>query len=62
MSYKKDVRIKAEQVNAEIYRGEVAEREHVFQYTIENTGDTSNSRIGALNKVMKMKLRSSRNL
>ncbi|OPD60173.1 isopeptide-forming domain-containing fimbrial protein [Bacillus anthracis] len=35
-----DVRIKAEQVNAEIYRGEVAEREHVFQYTIENTGDT----------------------
>ncbi|PFZ40705.1 cell surface protein, partial [Bacillus wiedmannii] len=35
-----DVKIKAEQVNAEIYRGEVAEREHVFQYTIENTGDT----------------------
>ncbi|MGH0928051.1 isopeptide-forming domain-containing fimbrial protein, partial [Bacillus pacificus] len=35
-----DVRIKAEQVNAEIYKGEVAEREHVFQYTIENTGDT----------------------
>ncbi|HDR4935138.1 TPA: DUF11 domain-containing protein, partial [Bacillus cereus] len=34
-----DVRIKAEKVNAEIYRGEVAEREHVFQYTIENTGD-----------------------
>ncbi|WP_270401843.1 isopeptide-forming domain-containing fimbrial protein, partial [Bacillus mobilis] len=35
-----DVKIKAEKVNAEIYRGEVAEREHVFQYTIENTGDT----------------------
>ncbi|OUB53846.1 isopeptide-forming domain-containing fimbrial protein [Bacillus thuringiensis] len=35
-----DVKIKAEQVNAEIYRGEVAEREHVFQYTIENTGHT----------------------
>ncbi|HDX9552172.1 TPA: DUF11 domain-containing protein [Bacillus thuringiensis] len=35
-----DVKIKAEQVNAEIYRGEVAEGEHVFQYTIENTGDT----------------------
>ncbi|ARO61785.1 Cell surface protein [Bacillus cereus] len=35
-----DVKIKAEQVNAEIYRGEVAKREHVFQYTIENTGDT----------------------
>ncbi|MFB6585009.1 isopeptide-forming domain-containing fimbrial protein [Bacillus thuringiensis] len=34
-----DVKIKAEQVNAEIYKGEVAEREHVFQYTIENTGD-----------------------
>ncbi|MDA2244481.1 isopeptide-forming domain-containing fimbrial protein [Bacillus cereus] len=35
-----DVKIKAEQVNAEIYKGEVAEREHVFQYTIENTGAT----------------------
>ncbi|MED0947060.1 isopeptide-forming domain-containing fimbrial protein [Bacillus mobilis] len=35
-----DVKIKAEQVNAEIYKGEVAKREHVFQYTIENTGDT----------------------
>ncbi|MGH0735844.1 isopeptide-forming domain-containing fimbrial protein, partial [Bacillus cereus] len=35
-----DVRIKAEQVNALIYKGEVAKREHVFQYTIENTGDT----------------------
>ncbi|MEG7834417.1 isopeptide-forming domain-containing fimbrial protein [Bacillus cereus] len=35
-----DVKIKAEQVNAEIYRGEVAKREHVFQYTIENTGAT----------------------
>ncbi|HDR6311096.1 TPA: DUF11 domain-containing protein, partial [Bacillus cereus] len=35
-----DVKIKAEKVNAEIYKGEVAEREHVFQYTIENTGDT----------------------
>ncbi|WP_144615391.1 isopeptide-forming domain-containing fimbrial protein, partial [Bacillus cereus] len=35
-----DVSIKAEQVNAEIYGGEVAKREHVFQYTIENTGDT----------------------
>ncbi|PHC66891.1 isopeptide-forming domain-containing fimbrial protein [Bacillus wiedmannii] len=35
-----DVKIKAEQVNAEIYGGEVAKREHVFQYTIENTGDT----------------------
>ncbi|MFB5584245.1 isopeptide-forming domain-containing fimbrial protein [Bacillus albus] len=34
-----DVKIKAEKVNAEIYSGEVAEREHVFQYTIENTGD-----------------------
>ncbi|MGQ8847301.1 isopeptide-forming domain-containing fimbrial protein, partial [Bacillus sp. TSA_125.2] len=34
-----DVKIKAEKVNAEMYRGEVAEREHVFQYTIENTGD-----------------------
>ena len=33
------MKIKAEQVNAEIYKGEVAEREHVFQYTIENTGD-----------------------
>ncbi|HHB1957901.1 TPA: isopeptide-forming domain-containing fimbrial protein, partial [Bacillus cereus] len=35
-----DVKIKAEQVNAEIYKGEVAKREHVFQYTIENTGAT----------------------
>ncbi|HDR4461505.1 TPA: DUF11 domain-containing protein [Bacillus cereus] len=35
-----DVKMKAEQVNAEIYKGEVAEREHVFQYTIENTGAT----------------------
>ncbi|MDA1649684.1 isopeptide-forming domain-containing fimbrial protein [Bacillus cereus group sp. TH160LC] len=35
-----DVKIKVEQVNAEIYKGEVAEREHVFQYTIENTGAT----------------------
>ncbi|MFN6791153.1 isopeptide-forming domain-containing fimbrial protein [Bacillus sp. TD11] len=35
-----DVKIKAEQVNAEIYKGEVAEREHVFQYTIENTRAT----------------------
>ncbi|WP_044797482.1 isopeptide-forming domain-containing fimbrial protein, partial [Bacillus cereus] len=35
-----DVKIKAEKVNAEMYRGEVAEREHVFQYKIENTGDT----------------------
>ncbi|HDR8343038.1 TPA: DUF11 domain-containing protein, partial [Bacillus cereus] len=35
-----DVKIKAEQVNAEMYKGEVAEREHVFQYKIENTGDT----------------------
>ncbi|PFK28112.1 isopeptide-forming domain-containing fimbrial protein [Bacillus cereus] len=35
-----DVKIKAEQVNAEIYKGEVAKREHIFQYTIENTGDT----------------------
>ncbi|WP_264647722.1 isopeptide-forming domain-containing fimbrial protein [Bacillus thuringiensis] len=35
-----DVKIKAEQVNAEIYKGEVVEREHVFQYTIENTGAT----------------------
>ncbi|AVP46191.1 isopeptide-forming domain-containing fimbrial protein [Bacillus cereus] len=35
-----DVKIKAEQVNAEIYKGEVAEREHVFQYTVENTGAT----------------------
>ncbi|MEK4616818.1 isopeptide-forming domain-containing fimbrial protein [Bacillus sp. FSL K6-0273] len=35
-----DVKIKAEQVNAEIYKGEVEEREHVFQYTIENTGAT----------------------
>ncbi|PGX98709.1 isopeptide-forming domain-containing fimbrial protein [Bacillus thuringiensis] len=35
-----DVKIKAEQVNAEIYKGEVAEREPVFQYTIENTGAT----------------------
>ena len=34
------MKIKAEQVNAEIYKGEVAEREHVFQYTIENTGAT----------------------
>ncbi|MDJ1475046.1 isopeptide-forming domain-containing fimbrial protein [Bacillus sp. LS15-K4] len=35
-----DVRIRAEQINAEMYRGEVAKGEHVFQYTIENTGDT----------------------
>ncbi|WP_260858965.1 isopeptide-forming domain-containing fimbrial protein, partial [Bacillus thuringiensis] len=35
-----DVKIKADQVNAEMYKGEVAEREHVFQYKIENTGDT----------------------
>ncbi|PDY67270.1 isopeptide-forming domain-containing fimbrial protein, partial [Bacillus cereus] len=35
-----DVKIKADQVNAEMYKGEVAEREHVFQYNIENTGDT----------------------
>lgn len=34
------MKIKAEQVNAEIYKGEVVEREHVFQYTIENTGAT----------------------
>ncbi|MCI4060953.1 hypothetical protein MMK25_36955, partial [Bacillus cereus] len=35
-----DVKIKAEKVNAEIYKGEEAKREHVFQYTIENKGDT----------------------